>query len=83
MQFRLHCYQTPDPVSPGCHVVRAHTMDHHGGVWLPRAVVADTLAGLVAMMPPGLVRDGKAPFDPAEVMEVWDQPRTVHKCTTG
>ena len=49
-----------DPAFPGRHVVRAHTADHHGGVWLPGALVADTLEALVGMMPAGLTARPRA-----------------------
>ncbi len=46
-------------------------MDHHGGVWLPGALVADTLAALVALLPRGLTREDRTPLDPPGVVEVW------------
>jgi len=57
---------------PGKLVARAHTADHHGGVYLPGAVVADTLAELHALLPAGLTCRGRASIDPPEVVEVWD-----------
>jgi len=34
-------------------------------------LLADTLAGVQAMLPPGLVRSGRMPGDPPEVVEIW------------
>ena len=62
---------TDDPAFPGCHVGRVHTADHQGGVWLPGLLVADTLAELVALLLWGLTREGRAPFDPPDVLEAW------------
>jgi hypothetical protein len=33
--------------------------------------VADTLAAIHTMLPPGLVRSDRQPADPSEVLEVW------------
>ena len=63
---------TDDPVFPGRYVGRVHTADYQGGVWLPGALVADTLEALVAMMPPGLTRWPRAPIDAPGVVETWD-----------
>lgn len=57
---------------PGRFVARAHTADHHGGVYLPGALVADTLEGLHAMLPAGLTRHGRTSVDPPDVFEVWE-----------
>ena len=38
---------------------------------LPYLLLADTLAGVRAMLPPGLVRSERMPADPPEVVEVW------------
>ncbi len=62
---------TDEPAFPDCHVARAHTADHHGGVWLPGALVADTLGELVALLPPGLTWEDRAPLDLPGVLEVW------------
>ena len=56
----------------GKFTARAHTADHHGGVYLPGALVADTLEALHAMLPSGLKRHGRTSVDPPEVVEVWD-----------
>jgi hypothetical protein len=34
-------------------------------------LVADTLAGVQAQLPPGLVRSDRQPVDPPEVVEIW------------
>jgi hypothetical protein len=34
-------------------------------------LISDTLAGLHAQLPPGLVRTGRQPAEPAEVVEIW------------
>ena len=57
---------------PGRLVARAHTADHHGGVYLPGALVANTLEGLRAQLPTGLTRHGRTSVDPPDVVEVWD-----------
>ncbi len=62
---------TNDPAFPGYHVARAHTADYKGGVWLPGALVSSTLVGLVAMLPPGLTREGTSAFDPLGLVETW------------
>ncbi len=61
-----------DPAHPGRHVGKVHTADHRGGVWLPGALVADTLEALVGMMPPGLTRRSRAAIDAPGVVETWD-----------
>lgn len=63
---------TDDPTFPGRHVGKVHTADHQGGVWLPGALVADTLDALAGMMPPGLTRYPRASVDPPGVVETWD-----------
>jgi len=62
----------PDPTHPGKVTARAYSMDNHGGVWLPGALVADTLEELRAMMPAGLTCRDRVPVDPSEVIETWD-----------
>ena len=57
---------------PGKHTARTHTADHHGGVYLPGALIADTLDELRAMLPSGLTRHGRTSADPPGVVEVWD-----------
>ena len=37
----------------------------------PYLLLADTLAGIQEMLPPGLVRSGRQPSDPPEVVEIW------------
>ena len=55
---------------PGRLVARAHTADHHGGVYLPGALVANTLAELRARLPTGLKHHGRTSLDPPDVIEV-------------
>lgn len=57
---------------PGRLTARAHTADHSGGVYLPGALVADTVEKLRAMLPGGLKCHGRTSLDPPEVVEVWD-----------
>src|SRR6476469_4614309 len=42
-----------------------------GPVPFPSLLLADTLAGIRAMLPPGLVRSERMPSDPPEVVEIW------------
>jgi hypothetical protein len=37
----------------------------------PYVLVADTLAEIHAQLPPHLVRAGRQPADPPEVVEIW------------
>ncbi|MFL5281422.1 MAG: hypothetical protein ACJ8AW_10600 [Rhodopila sp.] len=37
----------------------------------PYLLLADTLAGIQEMLPPGLVRSERMPADPPEVVEIW------------
>ena len=37
----------------------------------PYLLLADTLAGIQAQLPPGLVRSERQPVDPPEVVEIW------------
>jgi hypothetical protein len=37
----------------------------------PYLLLADTLAGIRAMLPPGLTRSERMPSDPPEVIEIW------------
>jgi hypothetical protein len=37
----------------------------------PYLLLADTLAGIQQMLPPGLVRSERMPGDPPEVREIW------------
>lgn len=57
---------------PGRLTARAHTADHHGGVYLPGALIADTLDELRAMLPAGLTQHRRTSVDPPDVVEVWD-----------
>lgn len=57
---------------PGRLTARAHTADHHGGVYLPGVLVASTLDDLRAMLPDRLTRHGRTSVDPPDVVEVWD-----------
>ena len=57
---------------PGKITARAHTDDHQGGVYLPGALVADTLKALQALLPAGLTRHGRTSVDPPDGVEVWD-----------
>lgn len=57
---------------PGRLTVGAHTADHHGGVYLPGALVAETLEALRVQLPAGLTCRGRASIDPPDVVEVWD-----------
>ena len=57
---------------PGRFTARAHTADHHGGVYLPGALVADTLDRLRAMLPGGLECHGRTSVNPPDVVEVWE-----------
>ena len=57
---------------PGKFIARAHTAGHDGGVFLPGALVADTLHELRAMLPKGLTRHERTLAHGPEVAEVWD-----------
>jgi hypothetical protein len=37
----------------------------------PYLMLADTLVGIRAMLPPGLTRSERMPVDPPEVVEIW------------
>ena len=37
----------------------------------PYLLLADTLAGIRELLPPGLVRSERRPVDPPEVVEIW------------
>jgi hypothetical protein len=50
----------------------AMAADPHGGKRQPGELVADTLAELRAMLPPGLTRWERTALMSAEVVEVWD-----------
>jgi len=70
-----------DPTHPGQFTARAHTLDHHGGKYLPGALVADTLVDLRAQMPAGLTITPRTPwqdFYPDDIVEMWDYtPRAI------
>lgn len=57
---------------PGKFTARARTADHAGGVYLPGALVSDTLEELRTMLPAGITRHGRTSVDPPDVVEVWD-----------
>lgn len=61
-----------DPAHPGTITARAHTADPTGGVYLPGALIADTLSEMRALMPSGLRRRDRAPVDPPGIIETWD-----------
>jgi hypothetical protein len=42
-----------------------------GSASSPYLMLADTLAGVQEMLPPGLVRSERMPADPPEVVEIW------------
>ena len=60
---------------PGRFVARAHTCDHHGGVYLPGALIADTLVALRAQLPAGMTCHVWCSVDPPHVVEVWEWDR--------
>jgi hypothetical protein len=57
---------------PGRFIARAHTADHHGGTYLPGALVADTLDELREQLPNGLTRRDRTSVEPPKVLETWD-----------
>jgi len=57
---------------PGKMVARAHEADHHGGTFLPGALVANTLDEVRAMLPNGLTRLDRTSIVPPDVIETWD-----------
>ena len=60
------------PEFPICRfMARAHTSDHVGGVFLPGALVADTLEELRAQLPAGLELWEPLAGCPADVIETW------------
>jgi hypothetical protein len=54
------------PAYPGRYAARLATSTAS-----PYLLLADTLAGIQEMLPPGLVRSERMPVDPPEVMEIW------------
>jgi len=61
----------PATDADGAVMARAHTADFQGGVLLPGGLVAATLDELRRMMPAGLVREDRSPWDPPEIIETW------------
>lgn len=59
------------PAVGGAVMARAHTADFQGGVLLPGALMAPTLAELRQMMPAGLTTEDRQASDPAEIIETW------------
>lgn len=60
-----------DPEHSGGFMARAHTSNACGGVFLPDALVADTLDELRAQLPAGLgLWEPMAGF-PADIIETW------------
>jgi hypothetical protein len=56
------------PAHPNRYAARLVTSGQ--AAW-PYLLLADTLAGIQAMLPPGLVRSERMPVDPPEVVEIW------------
>jgi len=56
------------PAYPGRYAARLLTSDR---VPSPYLLLADTLAEVQAMLPPGLVRSERTYADPPEVVEIW------------
>ena len=54
-------------------------MDHHGGVWLPRILMAETLEVPAGMMPPGLTWRPRTAIDVPGVVETWDRVALLHE----
>lgn len=57
---------------PGRFVAPARTADHQGGMYLPGALVAETLDALRAQLPARLTRHGRTSVDPSKVVEIWE-----------
>ena len=57
---------------PGKVTARTHTADHQGGVYLPGALVADSLDELRTMLPAGLTQHDRTSLDPPDVIETWE-----------
>jgi hypothetical protein len=55
---------------PGRYAARLATSDAAPSP-SPYLLLADTLAGIQEQLPPGLVRSGRMPVDPPEVVEIW------------
>jgi len=56
------------PAHPNRYAARLVTSGQ--AAW-PYLLLADTLAGIQAMLPPRLVRSERMPVDPPDVMEIW------------
>ena len=56
------------PAYPGRYAARLLTS---GQAPSPYLMLADTLAGIQAMLPPGMTRSERMPVDPPEVTEIW------------
>jgi hypothetical protein len=56
------------PAHPNRYAARLVTSGQ--AAW-PYLLLADTLGGIQAMQPPGLVRSERMPGDPPEVVEIW------------
>jgi hypothetical protein len=56
------------PAYPDRYAVRLLTP---GSAPSPYLLLADTLAGIQTLLPPGLVRLERMPGDPPEVVEIW------------
>ena len=56
------------PAHPNRYAARLVTSGQ--AAW-PYLLLANTLAGIQAMLPPGLVRSGRMPVDPPDVVEIW------------
>lgn len=70
--FLMWVVTAADLEHPSKFTARAHTSDHHGGVYLPGALVAETLETLRAQLPAGLTRRDRTSMVPPEVLETWD-----------
>lgn len=55
-----------DQPRPGAFVARLVT-----DAPTPYVLLADTLAGIRAQLPPGLVRLGRQPAEPPDLVEIW------------
>ena len=56
------------PAYPGRYAAKLVTS---GQPPYPYLLLADTLAGIREMLPPGLVRSARQPADPPDVVEIW------------
>lgn len=60
-----------DPARPGKAVAWAMVADGAGGTRQEGELIADTLADLRAMLPPGLTLWNSTAYTPSDVAEVW------------